>query len=69
MSATYSFVCDDCRVSMWVGQGNSFYDYPGIFEFLTKHLDHKIRFRNDLVDDETIYDYKEIRMNHEGELI
>tara|TARA_Y100000310_G_scaffold246639_1_gene252012 strand:- start:3186 stop:3350 length:165 start_codon:yes stop_codon:yes gene_type:complete len=54
---------------MWVGQGNSFYDYPGIFEFLTKHLDHKIRFRNDLVDDETIYDYKEIRMNHEGELI
>ncbi len=63
MSTTYSLVCDDCKVKYWAGQRSmhsaSLYDDDKVAAFLFAHSDHAIRFHNDHVDDERLYEYKD----------
>lgn len=64
MSATYSLVCDECKVMYWAGQGESLYSQEKTAEFLYEHQGHPLRFVNDLVDDEALgtTGYKEIEL-------
>ena len=57
MSTTYSIVCDECKESCWVGQGNRIYKEKYIVDFLKKHMNHKLRFLCDLADNEDVEDY------------
>lgn len=59
MSTTYSLVCDDCKESHWCGQSNYIYDIEKTTKFLHNHVGHRIRFVNDLVDDDSTVEYKE----------
>ncbi len=61
MSATFSFVCDDCKKSCWAGQNTYIYKYDYVADFLHDHLGHRLRFINDLVDDEKAEDYDEVK--------
>ncbi len=47
MSRTYHIVCDDCKESLWVGQGCKIYrgkEMDEFSEFLYKHEGHSLRF-------------------------
>ena len=59
MSLTYSFLCDDCKIKVWCGQGDYLYDDKNIPRFLHEHHGHKLRFLCDQSDDDMSEDYKE----------
>lgn len=58
MSTTYSIVCDECKKSCWVGQGDRIYAYRYIADFLHEHTGHSLRFLNDHVGDELSENYE-----------
>jgi hypothetical protein len=59
MSTTYSLVCDECKVTYWCGQSDYLYDDKETCNFLHQHCGHKIRFVNDLVDDNSTDGYED----------
>lgn len=59
MSTTYSIVCDECKTTYWCGQSDYLYDPELLMKYLKEHQGHKIRFVNDLVDDESTENYKD----------
>lgn len=58
MSTTYSIVCDKCKKSTCVGQGDRIYAYKYIADFLHDHTGHPLRFLNDHIDDERSENYE-----------
>lgn len=49
MSTTYDVVCDECRVTLWIGQGDQIYTgEPDVLAwlsaFLFSHHGHPLRF-------------------------
>ena len=51
MSVTYNIQCDDCKKTLWIGQGDYIYTAtPGIksfAKFLHDHMNHRLMFVND----------------------
>lgn len=50
MSATLHMECDDCKVSMWVGQEDYIYgpSHHYLVEFVVNHKDHRLVLRDSL---------------------
>ena len=59
MSTTYSAVCDDCKERCWVGQGHNLHSYGYVTDFFLRHINHRLSFINDLVEDEARKGYVE----------
>ena len=74
MSRTYEFVCDDCKVHVWVGQSRYetgaplriYEDKDGLenqgplHRFLLEHQGHKIRFGHDDVFADELHEYRDL---------
>lgn len=60
MSTTYSIVCDDCKVRIWVGQNRWFYQPESVCSWLHGHVGHTLRFLNNHVEDEYYYNGESI---------
>lgn len=59
MSTTYSIVCLQCRVELWIGQGTYIYTaepetMQSLQEFLFAHKGHPLIFENDSATDDIV---------------
>lgn len=63
MSSAFSLVCDDCKLIYWAGQADYIYSDQEIAGFLHNHVNHKLRFINDLTQGESTFKYKDVEGN------